>query len=392
MNNMIIKENLSCLLCGNKVKTLIGLPNLPITGVFSNKFDNNFPSFNQELQFCNNCNHAQLKNIIDPDFLYSDQYSFSTSNSSNSKLSTEKFLKFINTYIPMDKIKSVLEFGCNDLHFLKKFSENNIKAIGIDPILKKNKEERNLHVIADYVENINLKDTIQETPSLIFSQHTIEHILNPIKTLKSLKEISNEDTLFAFEFPNFDLLVQNRRYDQIFHEHIHYFSLDSFVHLLHSLDFELINYEFNHDKWGTIYVLFKNKTTEELQKKHLYEMNETKIVQGFIDFKNGINITKNILSQFDKNEVFAYGASLMLPTLNYHFDGYLATLNRILDDDINKKNQYYINLDIMIDTNKIDIKYEQSIFLVTALEHSKNIIKTLTQKGAKKIIVPINIF
>jgi len=389
---MVIAKNKNCLICGNEVESLIKLPNFPITGVFSDKYDENFPVFDQELQFCKNCNHCQLKNIIEPDFLYSKQYSFLTSNSSNSMDSTINFIEFINEYLPMSEIDSIVEFGCNDLYFLKQFSKHNIESIGIDPILKDIEVDDNIVIIADYIENIDLKSKIKSNATLICSQHTIEHIFNPIDTLKKLKNISDVETLFAFEFPNFDLLVQNRRYDQIFHEHIHYFSLDSFKYLLEMLDFTLIDFKFNYNKWGSIYVLFKNKASKVSKNTDKYKMSKEKIISGYNDFQNLIDISKNVLDQFSENEKYAYGASLMLPSLNYHFDGYLSKLNSVLDDDKNKKNKSYINLGLKIDVDKKEINYSDSVFLITALEHTRNITKTLTKKNAKNIIVPINIF
>ncbi len=389
---MIIKTNTNCFICEGEIEDIIFLPNLPLTGIFAQKYEKNFNSFDQALQFCPRCKHCQLKNIIDPNLLYNSQYSFLTSNSINSKQSTSKFINFINSYLPMSKIESIIEFGCNDLYFLNQFSKFDIKSIGIDPILKEIEINSDVEIIPDYIENIDFSKYINKSPTLICSQHTIEHIPDIKRTLQKLKSISDKDTIFAFEFPNFDLLLQNRRFDQIFHEHIHYFSLDSFTYLLDILDFELINYEFNYDKWGTLYVLFKNKTNSKQNTINEFTNSKDKILNNFKDFKDSMNITKRTLIQFSKSNVYGYGASMMLPTLNYHLDNIMSNFVSILDDDENKHNKSYINIDIKVDSHKKNIKYENSIFFVTALEHTKNIVKKLTDNNAKNIIVPIGIF
>lgn len=387
---IIIKKNLYCLVCGAKVETIIELPNFPLTGIFSDKYDSNFHTFNQELQYCDNCKHCQLKNIIDPNILYSEQYSFLTSNSSNSKHSTSKFINFINKNL--HTIDSIIEFGCNDLYFLKQFEKEGKKCIGIDPILSKINNDTTIQVISDYVENIDFSKYLSKAPSLICSQHTIEHIPDIKKTLEKLKSISNDETVFAFEFPNFDLLIQNRRFDQIFHEHIHYFSLDSFFYLLKELFFEVIDYEFNFDKWGTIYILFKNVTSTPYLPYKTKNLNKQVILNAYKNFRNSIENCIDILEQFPREEKYAYGASLMLPSLNYHFNNYFSKLHSILDDDENKKNKKYINLDVNIDTEKHTLQYDKSVILITALEHTKNISKKLIEKNTKNIILPINIY
>ena len=396
MDKLIIKNNHKCFICNSAVETIINLPALPITGIFSDKYKHDFPSVDQGLQYCPKCHHCQLKNIIAPDFLYSKQYSFLTSNSDNSKSSTEKFIEFINSYLPMEKIDSIIEFGCNDLYFLQQFSKFDIKSIGIDPILKElDISNEKIEIVPDFIENIDFNQYLSQIPTLICSQHTIEHIVDIKTTLNKLKSISDDHTLFAFEFPNFDLLLQNRRFDQIFHEHIHYYSLESFKYLLKILNFELIDYTFNYDKWGTIYILFKNKTSKNdtIQiKNDKFMVNKDKILNNYKDFKTSIQLTKNYISQFQDRKVYGYGASMMLPTLDYHFDNKLSELEVILDDDDKKNGLKYINLDISIDSKKETIDYENSIFLVTALEHTKNIIKKLTEKKSKNIIVPIGLF
>lgn len=386
---MIIKQNNKCAVCSNTVESIIKLPNFPLTGIFSDKFDANFHTFNQELQYCDNCKHCQLKNIIDPNILYSDQYSFLTSNSSNSRNSTSKFINFINKNL--HNIHSILEFGCNDLYFLKQFEKEGKECIGIDPILNKINNDSTIKVIADYVENIDFSNYLLKPPCLICSQHTIEHIPDIRKTLEKLKSISNDETVFAFEFPNFDLLIQNRRFDQIFHEHVHYFSLDSFFYLLKELSFEVMDYEFNFDKWGTIYILFKNSKNNNFSHK-TKNLNKEVILNAYKNFKSSIENCIDILEQFKQEEKYAYGASLMLPSLNYHFNNYLTKLNCILDDDENKKNKKYINIDIDIDIEKNNVQYDKSVILITALEHTKNISKKLINKNTKNIIVPINIY
>ena len=60
---------------------------------------------------------------------------------------------------------------------------------------------------------------------------------------------------------------------------------------------ELIDFEFNHDKWGAIYVLFKKKSlNSSFINKEVYPMiSENIIINTYKDFQNGIKIAKIIV-------------------------------------------------------------------------------------------------
>ena len=70
------------------------------------------------------------------------------------------------------------------------------------------------------------------SPDLIVCRHTIEHLANPRKILQILFDLANNDAIFLFEFPALEPLVARQRFDYIFHQHLQYFSLPSFLRLI----------------------------------------------------------------------------------------------------------------------------------------------------------------
>src|ERR1051325_8509496 len=77
----------SCSACGcSAIEEVLSLPQLPLTGVFVDPAQReNFPSFDQALMRCANCGHVQLRESVDPAYLYQDTY---THRSSLSPIST----------------------------------------------------------------------------------------------------------------------------------------------------------------------------------------------------------------------------------------------------------------------------------------------------------------
>ena len=67
------KTKTSCSICFSKMKSVVHLPNYPITELYTKKKINNKKfNINQSLLFCNNCKHISLKNIINQKFFYNN--------------------------------------------------------------------------------------------------------------------------------------------------------------------------------------------------------------------------------------------------------------------------------------------------------------------------------
>ena len=84
MVTKLIPKVETILICGvdgsTNLASVWDLPNYPITEAYHD-YDANYPKFDQELMICMNCGHLQLKNQVDPNFLYNtDNYAFRTQN------------------------------------------------------------------------------------------------------------------------------------------------------------------------------------------------------------------------------------------------------------------------------------------------------------------------
>lgn len=73
-----IKE---CDICSSKkLKKIFGMIKFPLTGVYISK-KQKLKNFDNEFLICKKCNHGQLRNQINPKFLYQETYSHRTSKS-----------------------------------------------------------------------------------------------------------------------------------------------------------------------------------------------------------------------------------------------------------------------------------------------------------------------
>jgi hypothetical protein len=251
-----------CSACGSEdLQPLIDLPNFPLTGIFvSPAAAEDFPTFDQGLNRCNTCGHAQLKNTVSPEFLYQDTYTHRSSQSPISARGNDFFLNFLRSVIGNRELSCIVEIGCNDLYLLKRLEHQARSLVGFDPIWKDQPDHSvgKIDVKGRFIEEIHPENDIPARPDLVISVHTLEHVNDPLTSLRPIFERAADEACFIIEIPGFDSLVKAGRFDQIFHQHLNYFSLASANAMIEKLGGEYVAHIFNYNYWqGTMLVAFK---------------------------------------------------------------------------------------------------------------------------------------
>ena len=89
--------------------------------------------------------------------------------------------------------------------------------------------------------------------------------------LKTVLKTADNKTTFFIEVPDSDIMIKNLRFDQIFHQHYHYFNFNSLNNLITSLGCKIIK-KINLIFWGgSILVAFKKDSS----------VNERKIINNY---------------------------------------------------------------------------------------------------------------
>ncbi len=400
MQNTEIKELANCCeICSSEINSIIELPDLPVTGIYSKTGpDPNIKNFNQELMLCSKCGHGQLRYSVNPGYLYGSTYGFRTSLSDTASKGSIFFSQYLKKLFPNKKFKRIVEFGCNDAYLLRKIHDCGEKILGVDPIWNEKKcelKEKNIQVIGGMIEDVDFQARLGGHPDLVLSQHTMEHVEHPGELLTTLVRLSADDAVFVFEFPCFDQLLEKYRFDQVFHQHLQYYSVQSFITLLNKLNLELIDFTFNYTYWGAMLVAFKknknNKKIENTVDLNKYPIkNIQAIKQRYSVFRHQMELCKTVLASLNNEKLYGYGGALMLPILGYHLENDFSEFRAILDDDNRKNSLGYVNLPVKI--QKPDgLDFSELSICLTALDNRRPILKHLESKMPKHIINPLNI-
>ena len=355
-----------CNVCKKEIKTIIYLPNLPITGCFRNENDT-YPydsyGYNQEFMYCTNCGHGQLRYTINKEEIYDPKhYILRTSKSVSARISSDNMFKFIKPK------GTILEIGSNDCYLLKKFKG---KKIAIDPIAKPIK---GIRVINKYIEKVrgNIK---AET---IICKDVLEHIEDIHGFMGQIERFSKKHTKLYIQVPSIEHMIRENRFDQIFHEHIQYFSFYSLSLLLRDHGWQIVRLEIDKDHWGAYVIEAVKSESIIIDCLSIGRFDIHNILRRYAIFRDSMKFASAKITK----KAYGYGAAAMLPILNYHMSGKLNELKYIIDDDKRKNGRYYVNMKPQI-TNR----HYRGQYVLTAIWSNHNVGKI--KKKHPNIINPL---
>jgi len=383
----------ACTVCGGPTDFVVELPNLPLTDTFTRvPLDRPVPSFDQALRFCSACQHGQLAVQVSPKVLYGGDYGFRTSASATARRGTDFFLGMLERVATGRTFKMALDLGCNDLFLLTHLQGRAALRVGVDPLWagRENEvDEPGIQVIGQGIEAVDLTD-LEQKPDLVVCRHTLEHIARPLDVVKRMVAAAADDALFVFEVPGFEPLVNRNRFDQVFHQHLQYFTQASFARLLAQAGAKPIAWASNYHDWGAFAVAFvKGKgdgVAHEVAPPKLERVNDS-----LKSFTTQMDCTRRALDAMD-GPVYGYGAAQMLPVLAYHLQSDLACLEAVLDDDPEKDGVLYANLPLHVRPSGFVGDLSQTSILITAVDSAQPILRhLLSGPRPRHIVYPFHI-
>lgn len=396
--NIRFDHRVNCQICGEPSSDpLFELPSFPMTEVYvKEKVRERLGFVDQSFHLCDRCGHAQIANVIDLELQYgnSEQFYFRASESETGRESADFFIDFFNNVTRKKRFKNIIEVGCNDMYVLNALKSRADRLIGVDPILREKEKEYtkgNVIAIGDFLENVKLAEDID----VVLCKDTLEHVSEPKQFVKRVVDLARKEAIFVFQFPLLETLLSGCRFDQVFHQHLNYFSMQSVMYMLDELKCELLDYKININHWGMLLIAFKKSLGKPRKIFSFSSISRTQVAECYKVFMNNMRATNDRLNLLKREKIYGYGAALMLPALSYYLGNDFSSFECIIDDDKNKAGLSYINLPVAIRTSEgiNDISYSiVFITAVSAINNTRKILKKLFPLNPKQIIIPMSSF
>ena len=228
-----------------KLQPVIDFGKMPIANAFINPGQGEGEYFyNMVLGFDPKTFAIGLVNKVPPEKMFHENYAFF---SSTSKGMQKHFRETAEKLLPHAQKGLVVEIGSNDGIMLEAWKELGVDAVGIEP--SKNVAEVSKGKGHTVINKFISEDVVREIKamgkpvSLFFGANVSCHIENLEGYLRNVCDLIGKDGVFVLEDPYFLDIWEKTSYDQIYDEHVWYFTIKFVNEMLKTLGFHVFDCE-----------------------------------------------------------------------------------------------------------------------------------------------------
>ena len=385
----------------NKLKKLLSLGNMCFTGKFP-KAKQIIKKKPITLVICLNCELVQLGHNFNLRYLYGPDYGYRTGINKTMRDHVKKITKYLSKKTNLKKNDLVLDIASNDGCLLNYYNKN-IITFGIDPILKKYKNEyKNINYkVSDFFSKEIIERHVKKKFKIITALSVFYDAANPNKFLRDAKEILSKDGILLLEFADLFSIIKFKMFDTICHEHLEYYSSKVIMNLAKKYNLRVFDIKKNNIN-GSSKQFYLCHQTALYKSNNKVINNELKIeaksklqkISTFKKFEKEINELKIKLLDFlieAKNKgksVHGYGASTKGNVLLQYFGVGNDLVKYIAERNKNKFNLYTPGSKIRIISEKYSRALKPDFYLVLPWHFKKEILireRKIRKKGTRFI-------
>jgi hypothetical protein len=323
---LIIRRN--CRVCGSTdLKPVLSLGNQYI----SNFID--FPTKEcyaapLELLLCDRntggCGLLQLKHTVPGEVLYK-KYWYKSGVNQTMRMAladvADKAEKLVKLY--SDDI--ILDIGCNDGTLLRSYKSRNVSLVGFEPAINLLKEARigTTKIINAFFNYQNFgKEFGGRKAKIITTIAMFYDLEEPNQFVSDIVKTLDRDGIWIIQMNYLPSMLQNNAFDNIVHEHLEYYSLQSLEYLLDMHNLKTFDVELNDLNGGSFRIYVSHKDCEKYTiQKNVKDIRESERMMHLDDYSTYDAFAKRIYDlrakthDFIKKEVengrkvYVYGAS-----------------------------------------------------------------------------------
>ncbi|MDO8563588.1 MAG: NAD-dependent epimerase/dehydratase family protein [Nanoarchaeota archaeon] len=278
-----------CRICNNSaLKTVLSLGKTPLANnLLSESELNKEELFPLELMYCNSCHLCQLSYVTPPEKLFK-HYVYVTSTTETFKEHFRKMALELSQSLNLNSSSLVVDIGSNDGLLLKNFKDMGIRVIGVEPAENIASIARNngIDTISDFFNEVVAEDIlrIKGKADLITANNVFAHVGNIKELTNNVKKVLSAEGVFCIEVQYLLDTIQKLTFDNIYHEHLSYFSVLSLEEFFKRNEMQIFRVEHEDSHGGSIRVFVGRKGS-----KHQIEES----VQKFINIEKQAGLDKS---------------------------------------------------------------------------------------------------
>lgn len=216
------------------------------------------------VDLCEPCGQLQLRVVTDPNERYAEtDYSYTSANSATSRRHWTEYAQEVSQLTGLRPGETVLEVGSNDGFLCEAFATLGYRAFGVDgsPAMARLAAERNIDTLVGLFGTAVVEELAERLPGgarLIVANNVFNHANDPVDFAKAAARLLAPTGTFVFELPYWANLVTQGTFDQIYHEHVTYFTVTYAANLFSQLDMVLVGVDEVDYHGGSIRVFVRH--------------------------------------------------------------------------------------------------------------------------------------
>ncbi len=225
------------------------------------------PVYPMDLMMCGACGLAQLPDVIDPALLYVD-YIYNTSISLGLVQHFDRYAGDVLARLSPAPGSLVVDVGSNDGTLLKGFRSRGMRVLGIDPARDAGRmaNDAGIETLSTFfTKELGAKLREERGPAAIVTTNNVFANIDDLDDLiQGIRALLAPDGTFVFETGYFPDLARYFVIDNIYHEHLSYYSVKPLARFFARFGMKLVAVDHEPTKGGSIRGFVRTEAAPDL--------------------------------------------------------------------------------------------------------------------------------
>lgn len=359
-----------CRMCGaGKLSKVLSLSPTPVGDYYLRKREEalRLDSFPLDTYQCEECGHVQLAALVDPEYLYTD-YIYTTNSSPGLPEHFRNYAGAVCEKLRMGQGRFLVEIGSNDGTLLRAFQEQGLRVLGVDPAREISRlatsagqPTLNAFFTPAVAQEIRMKHGAAD---LFIANNVLANVPNPREIFQGATALLKPDGVIVFETGYLRYLAEDCVFDNIYHEHIDYYSIRPLVRFFREIGLQLFDVHVSDSKGSSIRCYVQkdsgsrpvSSVVPDLIEREEFHSYGTRKPYELLGVK--ISGTRERLHQIlepyksQGKKVAGFGASVGVTTVLYQFE-LEGIVDYLLDDNMNRQGLFSPGLGLEVRSPEI---------------------------------------
>lgn len=230
---------------------------MPVANGFLGRED--FPHeffFDLGAAFCERCAMPQLVESVPRERMFNDRYPFFTSSSARMAAHFEDFAREVMRDRLAERDPFVVEIGSNDGTLLRHFAASGVRHLGVEPSsnVAAAAEAQGVRVMSRFFGEDVAREIARDhgRADVILAANCFCHVHDLHGLAESIDQLLAARGVLIFEDPYLGDIIANTAYDQIYDEHVYYFSVAGVARWLAQYELQIVDIAPQHVHGGSM--------------------------------------------------------------------------------------------------------------------------------------------